>query len=135
MLAKAEEIAAYKEEIAVFRDRMKNAFMPSRLKGEYDMMIDRIKVLLKELGEDLDLDAPPTQERNNETTDTNISTIDSNHSSLPCISDKLPSDTEQSSESTEEINFPGILPFQDSPERIDTTKTTGVYEGPTITSR
>ncbi len=131
MLAKTEEIAAYKEEIAVFRDRMKNAFMPSRLKGEYDMMIDRIKVLLKELGEDLDLDAPPTQERNNETTDTNISTIDSNHSSLPGISDELLA-------STPENPLPGSFDRrfnQHYSKRIDTTKTTGVHEGPTITSR
>lgn len=54
-MTKQEEIEAYKEEIRVFEGRLKNALMPSRLRNEYDMMIDRLNTLLKELTNEKDL--------------------------------------------------------------------------------
>ena len=78
MLNKAEEIAAYEEEIKVFQDRMKNALMPSRLKNEYEMMIDRLNALKKEL--------------TNEKDDTYIITSVTND--IPGVASKLLTDAE-----------------------------------------
>ena len=89
------------------------------------MMIARLKVLMKELGEDFDIDAPP------EPKDSTNEKTDSNHNSLPGIADELLA-------STPENPLPGSFDRrfnQHYSKRIDTTKTTGVHEGTTITSR
>jgi len=120
MSTKEEEIAILEGEIRIFKARMKTALMPNRLKGEYDMMIDRLQVLLKELGVTFDIDAPPKEkELNNEKTDT---VLPADVSNVLSTTRKLPSryTTSEGSEPNK-VTFPdvpGVSPFQDSPERI-----------------
>lgn len=75
-MTKAEEIEAYEKEISCFKKKIEAALMPGRLKAEYDMMIDRLNTLLKELS--------------NEKTDTIIPVTSSG---VPSFVGKLPPGT------------------------------------------